>query len=406
MNYYDSFLEINKNPNLKWGERLQELSNKMFINSSTYQEDVKEENEFGTLDFYNIEARITSLVDAKTGQRVNDDFKKIIFSDFSHKPILGTRYEFSNNIWIAFSVDNIKSVTCSAYLRRCNNTLNSQDKYGRIHREPCAIDYKSTETQLSSGETIAVPSGRIYVQCQYNDYTKNIDIDDRFILGSYVYKVRYISDYDRQSTFDNNSYTLISFYADFDNKSSCDNFDLGIANYKEYNYVISCDDEITGRVGEKGNISVNISLDNKLIENEDVIFQNVDNDNVVSIDNNGEYTLLKEGIANIKIYMKNLETCYKIVTFNVNNINNNPYIVPNINIIPINQTMNYEIIFDSPLEIKIDTENPNYYYDFSVDNNKFSISNYKQSNIPIYIIYKNADNSINGKFEIYLGGIF
>lgn len=406
MNYYDSFLEINKNPNEKWGKRLQELSNKRFINSSTYQTDIGEEKELGSLDFSNINARITSLVDAKTGQRVNDDFKKIIFADFSHKPALGTRYSFSDNIWLAFSIDNIKSVTSSAYLRRCNNTLNFQDKYGNIYREPCCIDYKATETQISNGETIAVPSGRIYVQCQYNSHTKNIVIDKRFILGSFVYKVRYISDYDRQKTFDENGCTLMSFYADIDNIATYDNFELGIADYKCYNYSILCDKEITGKVGDTGNINITLILDEKPVLDEKISYEVVSGDDIVEVDDKGNYEMLKNGNAEVKVFMENLDSCYSIVSFNVNEEQNSPYVTPEIVTIPINQTVDYTIIFNSPLIITIETENPSYYYNFSVSGNSFSISNYKQSNLPIVINYKTEDESVTGKFTIYLGGIF
>lgn len=406
MSYYDTFLIVNQSPSIRWGERLQELSNKAFINSSTYQTDIEEETSFGSLDFSNIEARITSLVDAKTGQRVNDDFKKVIFADFSHRPSLGTRYSFDDNIWLAFSIDNIKSVTSSAYLRRCNNTLNFQDKYGNIYREPCCIDYKATETQISSGETIAVPSGRIYIQCQYNSHTKNICIDKRFILGSFVYKVRYISDYDRQKTFDKDGCTLMSFYADIDNIAAYDNFELGIADYKCYNYSILCDKEITGKVGDTGNINVTLMLDEKPVLDEKIDYEVVSGNDIISVDNKGTYTMLKNGDAEVKVSMNNLNSCYSIVKFSVNDKQNAPYVTPEITIIPINQTVDYTIIFNSPLIITIETENPSYYYNFSVSGNSFSISNYKQSNYPINIYYKTEDESVSGKFIVYLGGIF
>lgn len=405
MNYFDSFIKINEAPNERWATRLQELSYKRFVNSSTFQTDVEKENTFGKEDYVPIVARITSLVDAKTGQRVNDDFKKIIFRDFSERPKLGAKFRFSDNIWLAFSVDNIKSVTSSAYLRRCNNTLNFQDKYGNIHREPCCIDYKSTETQLSAGETIAVPSGRIYVQCQFNDYTKFIDIDKRFIFGNYVYKVRYISDYDRQSTFDKDGCTFMSFYADFDNIGKYDNFELGIADYKDYSYIISCDTEINGKIDDTGRISFNVSLDNKVVD-EEVSLEIINNNNVIEIDQGWNYRMLSEGTAIVRIYMVNAPNFYTDITFNVNNKSNEPYILPDIKIVPINQTIEYSIIFDMPLIIDIETENPAYYYSFKKENNKFSITNYKTSNIPIYVNYKSEDESISGKFEIYLGGIF
>lgn len=405
MNYFDSFVKINEAPNERWATRLQELSYKRFVNSSTFQTDVEKENTFGEEDYIPIVARITSLVDAKTGQRVNDDFKKIIFRDFSERPKLGAKFRFSDNIWLAFSVDNIKSVTASAYLRRCNNTLNFQDKYGNIHREPCCIDYKSTETQLSAGETIAVPSGRIYVQCQFNDYTKSIDIDKRFIFGNFVYKVRYISDYDRQTTFDKDGCTFISFYADFDNKAVYDNFELGIADYRTYNYIISCDSEVSGRVGDTGNLSAIVKLDGQIVD-EPLVYELLSPDNIISIDDNGNYELLSNGTATVRVSMKNSELYYTDVKFSVDEQSNDPYITPNVDTVLINQTIDYEIVYNEPLTITMETENPSYYYSFRTSGNSFSVSNYKSSDWPIHVMYSNDDGTISGKFDVYLGGIF
>ena len=148
MAFYDFYMQAVSNPKQAWKEGFQALVDDQFENASTVQYDVEEEDGFGTLKFHSIECRINSLVDAKTGQRVNDDYKKIIFPDLDKAPDLGTRYRFDNNIWIVFSTDNIKTDTSSAYLRRCNNVLTIEDKYGVIHHEPCYIDYKVTETQL------------------------------------------------------------------------------------------------------------------------------------------------------------------------------------------------------------------------------------------------------------------
>ena len=114
MSYYDSFVAVNGEPARKWEERLQELTKKRFSNASTFWEDIEEENQFGTQRYHTISARITSLVDAHTGQRVNDDYKKIIFPDLSYEPALATRYRFNNNVWIVFSTGNIRSATSAA----------------------------------------------------------------------------------------------------------------------------------------------------------------------------------------------------------------------------------------------------------------------------------------------------
>ena len=397
MSYFDSFVAVNGEPARKWEERLQELANKRFNNASTFWEDIEEENEFGTQQYHTIAARITSLVDAHTGQRVNDDFKKIIFPDLSYKPDLGSRYKFDNNVWIVFSTGNIRSATSAAYLRRCNNTINMEDKYGNIQREPCYIDYKTTENQLYNGEVIAVPSGRIQVYCQKNSYTDNININDRFIFGKYVYKVRYISEYDRTNTFDDTSRKLINFYAD------CDNFELGVAYYIQYNYKINVRNLIYGKINDSGNINA-ICLLNGVQTNE-ILNYSVGNDEIIKIDESGNYELLSNGSTSILISMKNLPSCTATVNIEVGNYNMSPYIVPDVSTILINQTIDYEIVYNEILNINISSENPDYYYEYSINGNKFSITNYKQSDLPVTVSYSTADNSIGGIYNITLGGI-
>lgn len=403
MSYFDSFVAVNGEPARKWEERLQELANKRFSNASTFWEDIEEENEFGTQQYHTIAARITSLVDAHTGQRVNDDFKKIIFPDLSYKPDLGSRYKFDNNVWIVFSTGNIRSATSAAYLRRCNNTLNIEDKYGNILREPCYIDYKTTENQLDNGEVIAVPSGRIQIYCQRNSHTENIDINDRFIFGKYVYKIRYISEYDRTETFDESSRKLMNFYADFDNISSCDNFELGVADYIQYNYKIKVRSSILGKIGDSGNINAICTLDEVQID--EPLIYSAENPSIVKIDASGNYEFLEDGETNIIITMQNLSSCQSTVSVEVGNYNISPYIVPDVSVVLINQTINFEIVYNEILNITINTENPNYYYDFVVNGNKFSITNYKKSDLPIFISYSNSDGSVNGEYKIMLGGI-
>lgn len=404
MSYYDSFVAVNGEPARKWEERLQELTKKRFSNASTFWEDIEEENQFGTQQYHTISARITSLVDAHTGQRVNDDYKKIIFPDLSYEPALATRYRFNNNVWIVFSTGNIRSATSAAYLRRCNNTINMEDKYGNIQREPCYIDYKVTENQLDNGETIAVPSGRIQVYCQRNRYTEHIKINDRFIFGNYVYKVRSINDYDRTETFNNDSRELMNFYADFDNISSCDNFKLGVADYVTYNYQIGVVNTISGPVGTTGNLNAICTLDGNQID-EPLKYEVVSGEDIVSIDQSGNYEFLADGDAQITVSMKNLETCTATITVSVGDYVQAPYIIPDVSTILINQTISYEIVYNGILEITVDTENPSYYYKFVQDGNKFSITNYKQSDMPIVVKYTDVENSIGGEYTIYLGGI-
>ena len=100
MPFYDGFMIVNNAPpSVKWRRHLQDTVDKQFENASTWWDDIYEEKEFGSdkIDqisnpeileevFNKIEARITSLIDAKSGQRDNDDYKQIIYKNTSYKP--------------------------------------------------------------------------------------------------------------------------------------------------------------------------------------------------------------------------------------------------------------------------------------------------------------------------------
>ena len=414
MSYYNTFMKSSKTPAEFHRTALQELVNYEFDNASTYYTGIEEEVEFGTLEFKPCNVRINTIVDAKTGQRVNDDYKKIIFQDLTYQPRLGTRYRFNDNIWIVFSKDNIKTDTSSVYVRRCNNTINTQDIYGNIHMEPCYIDYKVTETQPFRELRIDIPNGRIWVQCQLNKWTENIDINSRFVFGSNTYKLRESHKYDREKTFDNSSVPILSFYADYDEIAPDDNMELQVANYKEYNYIINTPNNLSGTVGESGKINYSVSLDGNNV-NEEVLFEST-NKEVIIIDNNGNYLMNKIGNCNIIVKLKNNTNYYSQIDVSINDTSVPIYediLEPNINHIKLNKTQKYSIYEyknnskeDTKFDIKCyDVPENNYY--FETDGNNFYITNLKTTeNYLLKVICTNQRTLEETIFYIKLGGWF
>lgn len=414
MSYYNTFIRATMSPKDKWKLGFQSFVDSAFENASTCHEDIEEEIEFGTLEFKPIVARINSLVDAKTGQRVNDDYKKIIFPDLEYCPKIGTRYRFDNNIWIVFSTDNIRTDTSAIYVRRCNNVMKFQDKYGNIHEEPIYIDYKVTESQIFKNYSIDVPSGRIFFQCQLNKYTKNININDRYMFGDDVYKIRERSRFDRRYTFERDSVYTLSFYADYDNKSDSDNIELGIANYKEYNYTISSIDYISNKVGFMGQLEATVYLNKDIIE-EPVVWSST-NEEVAVIDKySGDYKFINIGTCNfvcemlhksdVKFYIQ--ITVEKYIEPSLETI-----IMPNIEVIKLNKTVFYSVYeylngveTDTTFSIKA-TEVPNRNYKLTViDGNNFSITNLKPYNTDLKIVCTNDKSNEDTILYIRLGGI-
>lgn len=403
MSYYDSFLKVNGLPHDKWYQASTELQQMQFDDTSTVWDDIEEEITFGSLKFQPIRARVTTIIDVKTGQRNGDNFRKIIFYDYTHRPVAGTRYRFDDNIWIVFATKNLKVSSSSVYVYRCNNTLNTQDKYGNIHREPCYMDYKLNETQLSQEDMMEVPNGRLNLICQVNEWTKDWDIGKRFILGKDVYKIRYRAKYERNKTFDEDSVTVAQFYVNYDNKQVNDNFDLQIADYLEDVYRISCDDELSNVVGYVGKLMPQVTMNGNVV-GEELIFTTTDS-TVVSVENDGTYTMNSVGTAEILIQMKNKPSCIKSVNMIVGEeISDDIELVPDVRNIKLNCSVRYNIASNNDVSVFVKSDNPSYYYKYKlIDSKTFEIKNMKQSKYPVVITC--TDGNITKEFEIMLGGL-
>lgn len=419
MAYYDSFMTCNyARPKQYWQEQLQEMVNKEFDNASTTQYDIEEEVAFGTLEFKTLsECRITTLVDAKTGQRVNDDYKKIIFKDLTKAPEIGTRYRFDNNIWMVFSTDNIRTDTSSAYLRRCNNVLTMEDKYGNIHQEPCYIDYKITESQLFKEWTMDVPQGRIYVTCQLNQNTQDVDINKRYIFNDNVYKVRERSKFDRQQTFNQNSVPVISFYADVDEKSSSDRFDIEVADYFETAYKVHTPEEIVCVLGTDDKMSKSVTfVEDVEVFDEPVLFESSNLDVCKINQYNGKYQCVGIGECTItcKLYHNtNILSKTKIRVVDTKEDVITDTVLPDIHYIKLNQTLTYSIYHyingeKTDAKFNIQAYNvPENYFTINTTDNSFTIKyNRLCTDGLLKIVCENLDDGEKTDFYIELGGVW
>ena len=127
---------------------------------------------------------------------LSDDWKKITFKDIKHPTKLGKRYRFSlefdnpditdldKSIWITLQT-TAADATESVVIRRCDTFfvfLSNDEK--EIHYEPVCLDSDFKYIALYRDETITVPQAEVYAVMQYNQYTKNVKINDRFFVGS------------------------------------------------------------------------------------------------------------------------------------------------------------------------------------------------------------------------------
>lgn len=413
--YYDSFLSVNQSPFDEFHSFEQALVNEEFEASPTWYSDIEQETEFGSLEFVKIDARINQIMDSKVGDRINDDYRKIIFRDLGFKPELGSRYRFDNNIWIVYSTDNIKSTHSSCYIRRCNNTINLQDKYGNIHQEPCVIDIKPTKSGITEQEYMSTPIARQVLMYQVNKWTQPLFINSRVMFNRQVYKIGAIMELNRTETFDENSIKLVKCYVDNDLVNEYDNEILQVADYKHYAYSIKSVTEIVGKVGETGALKATVTLDDE--ELPEPVYWYSSNTDIITVDKEtGDYAIQNTGTAKIYAKMVNNESFYteipvQIVDSDIQNYKN--IISPFIEYIPLGTQQEYEVyetLNGQKTQTKFDitvSGMSNKYYVFTQTGNKFTILNkLPNDNNLLHIVATNLRDNSQVHIDIELGGLF
>ena len=343
MSYYDTFLYSSLNPKEELDRTMQQVVSSQFFDSVSYWEDIEQEIAFGTQEYQTISARITNVIDYTTGERIGDDYKKIMFEDFNFKPLLGSRYRFDNNVWIVYFINNIKSLTSSALLRRCNNVLCFQDEYGNIHQEPCYIDNKPTRSGIEETKDMIVPNNKIILSYQLNQWTNNIGINSRFLFGRDAFKIVGRMGYNKTNTFDDNSKLLARCWLDFDNLNEYDNIELQVANYFVPNYSIQIEGNYYGAIGATGTALCTVTKGGITVA-EPVTWKST-NEDVAIITPSGEYTYIAQGECEFVATMVHNTSITASVSVEVGTVPVDNYTVklsPNVDYIMLNQRIVYE----------------------------------------------------------------
>lgn len=199
----DAALKGNINNTVSYSERARDLYqldiDQHFVYANNYYEIEIEKNN-GSNIFETIGVRIDKAVNANTGVKLSDDYKKIIFSQ-NPGLVLGKKFSFGENIWLTTDISSLYTNSCSCIVRRCNNVIRYQDDDG-YDSEPCVIDYNSSGNQLDIKQDIILPTKVIKLYVQNNKITNQIKVNNRFIFGSQVFKVISLEDYNRIKTND------------------------------------------------------------------------------------------------------------------------------------------------------------------------------------------------------------
>jgi hypothetical protein len=226
-------------PKDQYTELFQKTLDEQFYNSSDWWT-IQEETAIGSAMYENTDVRINHVINAETGLKLGDDWKTVLFPDLNHQLDLGRRYIFNNSVWMIINIEVIKNIAATCTIRRCNNTLRWIDEpTGIYYEEPCSIEYEIKEPRdyITQGSPFPTPGGFLKIYTQFNDRTKNINENQRFLFGNpghwTCYKVTGtgINDFTNVATYDNNSAHILTLdmSANFINKE-LDDIVNGIAD--------------------------------------------------------------------------------------------------------------------------------------------------------------------------------
>lgn len=156
---------------------------------------IEEETPFASLNFEEVEVRMTHALDSPTLKKQGEDFRRISFQDIEKEVRLGQYYRFDDMDWIVVNLDQINRINKNVVLRVCNNSLKWVDKNGWMHEYPCNLGYDATSGSPQVDHDIITANNKIQVIVQANEYTLKLKVNMRFIFADRVFKIISINNY-------------------------------------------------------------------------------------------------------------------------------------------------------------------------------------------------------------------
>lgn len=225
--FWEATQSIRLKPNERYKSYWEALMDKQYDNAYNYFT-LGRETAFGTQEYVDMGLRVDSVIDANTGLKLSDDWHSFIFPTGS-EPRMGERFFYMNNVWLTVNAEKYGSPTDRGVVHRCNNKLSLVDKFKNIYEEPCVIDPALKYGNIYYNNSINIPQGSISIWVQLNEYTKDIFINDKFVVGyNEVYRVKSVINYLSDTTFSSSGSHLLKIECDLQVKQAGDDFITGI----------------------------------------------------------------------------------------------------------------------------------------------------------------------------------
>lgn len=308
LEYFENSLHAGliQSPNDYYRDLQQAFINDQWDNTSTkykiYQQRLDCQGNFTDDCFEEIEAWMNYVVGQGTSDRNGHDFVQLAFRDIDHFTVRGRYYQFENNFWITTFDDEHGGLTKTVVVRRCNNYLRIVDPdNGNVFSIPCAIEYDMSSPSGQVSRYVITPNNYATVIVQGNkDTLRLFKINTRYILGGRPFKL-YAYQNALLNTMNSQDTTLLYLDLYLDELHDKDDLENSVADNGEYNYQVQINAQSMTLVnGSTGKLSADVLLNN--VEVDKKVLWASDNEKVVKIDNDGNYTVIGQEGESAEIY--------------------------------------------------------------------------------------------------------
>lgn len=421
LQFYSSYLNnVAKSPNREWREEQQAFVSEMFDNSTIVRHDVYEENYPFDFNFVNNpDCWVSTVLDVTTGMVKNsDDYRSLYFKNIDHEVGRGRYFKWLDNYWIVYETTTHELETISTCnIRRCNNWLKWLNDKGEVITYPCVIEGDLTSANAQVAKTITQANSHINVIVQGNKDTLSIVKNSRFMFNHNVYKFYAINNYMQVDYVDDNAPLLfMDFYLDMEIDE--DNVAENLADDLRNQYHIECNvEQLTGKIGNEGVIIPIVYRNNKSIENVRIEFVSSD-DNIITIDKDGNYLMRNNGEAVISVQILGNEISKIDIPIIVTDVSQTTYsIIVNPIVSKLRKGLSVtfsakivnnlnEEISDVITLVPSGTDNKNNYTIVDNGDNTWVLTNNLQSTIPLTLTFSNTTYDVETSMDIQLKAMF
>ncbi len=300
--YYSNILNNKNTLNQEWRSEQQEFVNEMFDNTTIARTDLYEEGlPFDFKFVNNPECWIGTVLDVSTGMVKNsDDYRSLYFKNLDHDAPRGRYYKWNDNYWLVYETSTDLETISTCNIRRCNNWLKWITSKGEVLQYPCVIEGTLSSANAQVAKTITQANSHIDIVVQGNKDTLDIYKNLRIVINGCVYRFYSINNYMQNDYVDKDTPLLfMDFFLDM--KIDEDNLEENLANDNRADFILECNvNQVTNKKGESGVIVPTVYYHNNVVDNPRMEFISSD-ESVVTIDEHGNYKLLKDGEATVTV---------------------------------------------------------------------------------------------------------